>query len=69
MVWVEAISLLVVLLPFLNQQLTRKKCSGKGSGQFEFLSADLAAVDRSVTPWVVVGGHRPMYWMLLQGLL
>lgn len=22
---------------------------------------DLAAVDRSATPWVIVGGHRPMY--------
>ena len=25
------------------------------------LQADLDAVDRCVTPWVVVGLHRPMY--------
>lgn len=29
--------------------------------QLEFLEADLASVDRSVTPWLVVGGHRPWY--------
>ncbi len=29
--------------------------------QLEFLKADLASVDRSVTPWVVVMGHRPWY--------
>eukprot|EP00164_Ancoracysta_twista_P016898 GFYU01028567.1.p1 GENE.GFYU01028567.1~~GFYU01028567.1.p1 ORF type:complete len:355 (+),score=133.72 GFYU01028567.1:160-1065(+) len=33
----------------------------KGSKQNQWLEADLKAVDRSVTPWVVVGGHRPMY--------
>lgn len=32
-----------------------------GSKQNAWLEADLAAVDRSVTPWVVFGGHRPMY--------
>ena len=26
-----------------------------------FVAADLASVDRSRTPWLVVGGHRPMY--------
>jgi hypothetical protein len=40
---------------------------GRGSSQYEFLAADLAAVDRAVTPWVIVGGHRPMYWARLQG--
>jgi len=25
------------------------------------LEADLRAVDRSVTPWIVVSGHRPLY--------
>jgi hypothetical protein len=25
------------------------------------VQADLAAVDRSVTPWIVVMGHRPFY--------
>jgi acid phosphatase len=29
--------------------------------QLRFLEADLASVDRSVTPWVVVAGHRPWY--------
>ncbi|KAK8052557.1 acid phosphatase [Apiospora rasikravindrae] len=29
--------------------------------QLEFLEADLASVDRTVTPWVVVSGHRPWY--------
>lgn len=29
--------------------------------QLQFLEADLASVDRTVTPWVVVAGHRPWY--------
>ncbi|KAI0390297.1 Metallo-dependent phosphatase [Xylariaceae sp. FL0594] len=29
--------------------------------QLDFLAADLASVDRDVTPWVIVGGHRPWY--------
>ncbi|KAI1822687.1 Metallo-dependent phosphatase-like protein [Xylaria intraflava] len=29
--------------------------------QLSFLKADLASVDRTITPWVVVGGHRPWY--------
>ena len=29
--------------------------------QLEFLAADLASVDRTVTPWLIVGGHRPWY--------
>lgn len=33
----------------------------KGSPQHDFIKADLAAVDRRVTPWVIVGGHRPIY--------
>lgn len=41
--------------------------SGQGSSQYKFLAADLAAVNRSVTPWVVVAGHRPLYWIMLQG--
>lgn len=32
-----------------------------GSEQYRFMDADLAAVDRTFTPWVVVAGHRPMY--------
>jgi 3',5'-cyclic AMP phosphodiesterase CpdA len=29
--------------------------------QLDFVEADLASVDRSITPWVVVGGHRTWY--------
>lgn len=32
-----------------------------GSEQHSWIRADLAAVNRSRTPWVVFGGHRPMY--------
>jgi acid phosphatase type 7 len=34
---------------------------GAPNQQLEFLAADLASVDRSVTPWLIVGGHRPWY--------
>ncbi|OJJ94708.1 hypothetical protein ASPACDRAFT_55626 [Aspergillus aculeatus ATCC 16872] len=34
---------------------------GQAQQQLEFLEADLASVDRSVTPWVIVAGHRPWY--------
>lgn len=29
--------------------------------QADFFAADLASVDRTVTPWLVVAGHRPWY--------
>lgn len=29
--------------------------------QLDFLAADLASVDRTVTPWLIVAGHRPWY--------
>ena len=29
--------------------------------QYEYLDAQLAAVDRAATPWVVVYGHRSIY--------
>ena len=32
-----------------------------GSNQFTWLEADLAAVNRTKTPWVVVTAHRPIY--------
>lgn len=38
-----------------------------GSPQYEFLSADMAMVDRSVTPWMIFGGHRPFYTSSQQG--
>lgn len=34
---------------------------GGHNQQLEFLEADLASVDRTVTPWLVVGGHRSFY--------
>ncbi|KUL81416.1 hypothetical protein ZTR_10419 [Talaromyces verruculosus] len=34
---------------------------GNTSQQLDFLAADLASVNRSVTPWVLVAGHRPWY--------
>ena len=33
----------------------------KGSPQYHWLESDLAAVDRSKTPWIIFGGHRSMY--------
>lgn len=32
-----------------------------GSEQHTFVLTDLAQVDRTRTPWVVAGGHRPLY--------
>ncbi|KAJ6088418.1 acid phosphatase AphA [Penicillium sp. IBT 16267x] len=29
--------------------------------QYQWLREDLASVDREVTPWVIISGHRPMY--------
>lgn len=34
---------------------------GSSGQQLEFLKADLASVDRTVTPWLIVAGHRPWY--------
>ena len=33
----------------------------KGSAQYKFLETDLAGVNRTITPWVVVELHRPLY--------
>jgi len=33
----------------------------EGSRQYKWLENDLKNVDREKTPWVVLGGHRPMY--------
>jgi hypothetical protein len=29
--------------------------------QLQFLDADLSSVDRTITPWLIVAGHRPWY--------
>lgn len=34
---------------------------GAPGQQVQFLEADLASVDRSVTPWLITAGHRPWY--------
>ena len=34
---------------------------GEGSAQHRWLESDLAGVDRSRTPWLVLVGHRPVY--------
>jgi acid phosphatase len=34
---------------------------GPKGEQLKFLDADLSSVDRNVTPWVIVTGHRPWY--------
>lgn len=34
---------------------------GSVNQQLQFLEADLASVDRTVTPWLIVAGHRPWY--------
>lgn len=34
---------------------------GFSGQQIDFIEADLASVDREVTPWLIVAGHRPWY--------
>ncbi len=36
-------------------------CNHAGSEQHAFMIKDLASVNRTLTPWLVVGGHRPFY--------
>ena len=36
---------------------------GPGSDQYDFMSETFKAVDRSVTPWLIFLGHRPMYYV------
>ncbi|KAJ5601594.1 metallo-phosphoesterase [Penicillium lagena] len=31
------------------------------NAQLDWLKKDLASVDRTITPWIIVGGHRPWY--------
>lgn len=33
---------------------------GYSGQQIDFLTADLGSVDRRITPWVIVAGHRPV---------
>jgi len=41
--------------------LSTEHDTGVGSVQNKWLKKDLQSVDRSVTPWVIVGTHRPLY--------
>jgi hypothetical protein len=41
--------------------LSSERNFARGSVQYEWMKSDLQAVDRSVTPWVIVSVHRPMY--------
>eukprot|EP00879_Flechtneria_rotunda_P003651 GHRR01003888.1.p1 GENE.GHRR01003888.1~~GHRR01003888.1.p1 ORF type:complete len:559 (+),score=122.66 GHRR01003888.1:217-1677(+) len=42
-------------------QYSTEHAFNPGSEQHAWVLSDLAAVNRSRTPWVVVGGHRPIY--------
>jgi hypothetical protein len=33
----------------------------RGTEQWNWIKSDLSSVNRSVTPWILFGGHRPMY--------
>ena len=35
------------------------------SSQYRWLEKDLDSVNRSITPWLIVGSHRPMYSSLI----
>lgn len=44
-----------------SQKLGPNGPFGYQNQQLDFLEVDLASVDRKVTPWLVVAGHRPWY--------
>jgi hypothetical protein len=53
---------------FANAPDTQQGFAHLGAGPFgypdqqmQFLESDLASVDRTVTPWLIVAGHRPWY--------
>ena len=47
-------------VPHQELHLTKLPCHA-GSEQHAFMLNDLASVNRTLTPWLVVGGHRPFY--------
>ncbi|CAL5228563.1 g11720 [Coccomyxa viridis] len=49
-------------------QTSTEQPFGAGSPQWQFVVNDLQTVDRSVTPWVIVGFHRPIYTPSLEGV-
>lgn len=48
---------------YINGDLT----TNKAYEQYNWLAADLAAVDRKATPWIIAMGHRPMYSSQVSG--
>ena len=50
-------------------QLSTEHEFSPGSAQYAFLLADLKSVDRSATPWLIVGFHRPFYTDSVYGKL
>lgn len=42
-------------------QYSTEHVFAKGSEQHAFMIKNLASVNRTLTPWLVVGGHRPFY--------
>jgi len=42
-------------------QISTEQNFKKGSIQYKFIEADLKAVNRTKTPWVIAGFHRPLY--------
>ncbi|KAG2446949.1 hypothetical protein HYH02_008103 [Chlamydomonas schloesseri] len=47
--------------PVFFLQYSTEHRFGPGSEQYQFIVKTLASVDRRRTPWLVVGGHRPIY--------
>lgn len=48
------------LVSLVNKTIEQANFS-TGSDQLKWIEEDLAHVDRCKTPWVILGGHRPMY--------
>lgn len=54
--------LLLLLLTFWPSDLVYLQVNyTRGSPQWQWLLDDLRRVNRSATPWVLFGGHRPLY--------
>ena len=49
-------------------QMSTEEAFSPGSPQWTFIVRDLQSVNRTRTPWVVVGMHRPIYTSSLNGV-
>mmetsp|Transcript_7002 Transcript_7002/g.16780 ORF Transcript_7002/g.16780 Transcript_7002/m.16780 type:complete len:454 (-) Transcript_7002:1012-2373(-) len=47
--------------PIHFTMFSTEHATGHSSPQYKWLEADLKGVDRRITPWVILNGHRPMY--------